>query len=406
MVAEKNAHQNKISKRELKTKKRIVFAALFFSLFVLISCNGEELETEPDYPVVETLTVVGQPFRDWIMTIGRIEAISDALLRAEMPGTVIQMAEEGQQVEAGDVIMQTDPEQAEAVLRQAQAAIEETETSIDQIEDEIERMEPLAADTIVSPLEMNQLRSQRSQLEANLQQAQAAVREAEQAYEQTYLRAPFDGLIEERWVRTGEQISTGQEVARIIGPSMLEATAGISERFSGDIQQGSEAIVQLHSYGIEDIESTVRVVGTAINPENRTFPIRISIDDPDNVIKADMIARIRVARETLENALVVPPAVVQRDQHGESLLVVSETNDTLAIVERRRVLTGPRSEEGVVIEEGILEGEEIIVTGLTEAVAEDTVRIERRYSNIEEYRSIIEEEMQEARPETPEVQQP
>ena len=368
---------------------------------LLVSCNDEnvEEEEETDYPVVETLVVREAPFQEWIMTTGTVEAESDALLRAELAGTVIQMAREGDRVETGDVIMRTDQDQAEAGLRQARAAVEEAETMLAQTEDELQRVEPLGTDTIVSPLELNQLRAQHRQSQASLQQAQAQLREAQQMFDQTELRSPFDGVIEERWVRDGEQVSAGQDIVRIIGTAGLEVTAGVPGRFAGDIQPGAQAIIQLHAYGIGERSAIVDVVGAAIDPQSGTFPIRIGIDDPNGTVKADMIARIRVVRQTIDEALVVPPTAVQRDQEGESVLV-AEFSDTLAWVERREVVTGPRSEEGIVIMRGVQAGEDIVITGISGTVDGDTVRIGQRYEDIDVYRSAVEEEIMDSQSET------
>jgi len=368
---------------------------LLLSTLLLFSCEDEPPETDPDYAVVETLTVRETLFKEWIATTGTIEALNDAVLRAEIPGTVVQIKLEGEQVNQGDIVMQTDPGQAEAGVTQARAAVEEAETTLTQIEDEIERIEPLARDTIVSPLELSQLQSQRNQLSANVQQALAVLQEAEDALDQTRLTAPFDGIVEQRWVRIGEQITTGQEVVRIVGDGLLEAVAGLPERFSGDIQAGDEAVIGLDAYGIREIYETVSVVGSAIDPMNRTFQVRVALDDPENAIKSDMIASMRILRHTLEEALVVPPGAVQRDEAGESLLVAIP-EDTLAVVDRRNVLTGPRSEDGIVIEDGLQAGEEIIITGLTEAVSGDTVRIVRRFEDIDDYRTTLEEEIEAA----------
>jgi membrane fusion protein, multidrug efflux system len=368
--------------------------ALLLSLFVLVlaGCRTDDEEEERDYPVVETLVVEPVPFDEWISTTGTIEARDDALLTAEGGGTVIRVANEGQAVRRGQIVMQIEPGQAAAAVQQAEAAVAEARAAATQTEEEVRRVEPLARDTIISPLEFEQLRAQRTQAMASLRQAQAAEREAREALEQTRLRAPFDGVVEERWVRTGEQVGAGQEVMRIVGRGILEVYAGIPERFAGDIRRGAGAVIELNAYGLGERTGTVDFVGNAIDPQSRTFPVRIRISDATGDIKADMIVRVRVVRRSLPAALAVPPASVRRDERGEAVLV-AEGFDSLRVVRSRRVVVGPRSEDGVVIEGGLESGEEILISGMDQAVDGDSVVVTRRYLGIGDYRRTIDAEM-------------
>lgn len=377
-------------------RARLALASMALALLVLFAsgCPSEEPE-EPEPPAVEVMTTGLIPFEEWIETFGTVEAPEDAMLSAQVSGTLMSVADEGQAVRRGQIVAQLDPGQAVAAVQQAQAAVAEARVAVDQADDEIRRVEPLARDTIISPLEFDQLRAQRAQAQATLQQAQAAQREAQERLEQTRLRAPFDGVVEDQIMRTGEQVSAGMEVIRIVSPGPMEVTAGIPERFAGDIRVGSDAIVRLHAYGIPDRRGTVRFVGQAIDPQNRTFRIRIDLPAGEPGIKADMIARVRVVRRTLPSALVLPLGAVQRDERGESVLLASG-EDTLRQVERQPVEVGPRSEDGVVIEEGLRVGQDVIVAGTEQVVEGDTVRVTRWYSDIIDYRRSVADEMRAA----------
>jgi membrane fusion protein, multidrug efflux system len=356
------------------------------ALLLATGCGREEEPADPAYPQVETVVVRPTLFEEWIETTGTVEARSDAILTAEVGATVVSIASEGQRVASGQVVAQLDAGQTAAAVQQAAAAAAEARAGVLQADESFARQQPLVADTIISPLEFDQVRAQRTQARAQLEQALAVQREAEQRLEQTRLRAPFAGVVERRWVRAGEQVTPGQEVVRIVGPGAMEVVAGIPERFAGEIERGSPALVRLQAYGLGELASSVGFVGNAIHPQNRTFPIRIDLADGSGQVKADMIARVRVRRRALEGALVLPREAFLRGDPEDALLVV-EPLDTLGLVRRRAVAVGPGSEQGVVVESGLRPGDEVVVLGQDEVVASDTVRVVRRYPGIEAYRA-------------------
>jgi membrane fusion protein, multidrug efflux system len=361
-------------------------AALLVVVLVLVLTRDEEEAPAPERPEVESLVVRPVEFEEWIETTGTVEALSDALLTAEAAGTVVNIAEPGDVVAAGQVVARLDAGQQAAAVAQAAAAVADARAAADQAEQAYQRQLPLVADTIISPLEFEQVGAQRRQARAALVQALAAQREAEELLEQTLLHAPFAGTVEQRWVRAGEQVAMGQEVIRIVGPGQRRVTAGIPERFAGDVREGATAMVRLHAYGLGDFASSLSFVGNAVDPQSRTFPVRVDFADPGGVVKADMIARVRVVRRVVPHALVLPRNAVQQDE-GERSVLVLQPLDSLALVHRQPVAIGPTGEQGVVVETGLEPGAEVVVLGQDQVVAGDTVRVVRRYPHLDAYRA-------------------
>jgi len=363
----------------------LVLAALALTV---LRPGDEPADDDPEYAEVETLIVDPIDFEDWIETTGAVEARADAVLTAEVGGTVIAVAEEGSAVQAGEVVARLDAGQAEAAVVQARAAVSEARANVQQTEQAFARQAPLVDDTIISPLEFDQVRAQRSQARAQLAQTLAAQREAEEVLERTRLRSPFAGVVEQRWVRSGEQVAAGQEVIRVVGPGLMEIAAGLPERFAGDIVEGTPAVIDFNAYGLGTVRRRVDFVGNAVDPQSRTFPIRIDLTDADARIKGEMIARVRVVRRVVPGALVVPREAILRDEREQSIMVL-EPLDSLGFVRRRTIRAGASSEQGVVIEAGLRAGEQVVILGQTEVVGQDTVRVVRRFRGLEAYRAEI-----------------
>jgi membrane fusion protein, multidrug efflux system len=370
-------------------------ALLLALMGMLAGCRGgPDDDGEPERQPVETLVVRPGAFVEWIETTGTVEAPQDATLSAEAGGTVVGMVAEGRRVQRGQVVAQLDPGLAEAGVRQAEAAVADARALVTQTDDAFARQQPLLRDSIISPLEFEQVRAQRQQARAALQQAVAALQESRERLEQSRLRAPFAGVVERHEVRVGEQVTAGQEVVRVVGPGPVEVVAGLPERFAGDVAPGTRAMVDLNAYGLGRRDATIRFVGATVDPQSRTFTVRLPLADRSGgAIKADMIAQLRVVRRTLDGVLVLPLEAVLRDERGESVLLAEAAaapgGGTVYVVRRRAVELGARSEQGVIIAQGLVAGDEVVVLGQDEVAAGDTVRVATRHPGTEAFRAAV-----------------
>jgi membrane fusion protein, multidrug efflux system len=344
------------------------------ALLLAAGCGGEAEPEAPELPVVETRVVQATSFEARLTTTGTVELPADATLSAETGGTVVAVAGEGDRVAAGQVVARLDGRAEQAAVASAEAAVLEARALAEQTEEALRRQTPLARDTIISPLELDRIRTERAQARARLLQAQAQLGEARDRLEQTRLRAPFAGIVEGVFVRQGEQVTPGVEVLRLMRPDRAELVAGVPERFAGQVTEGSRATVDLQAYGMGVREATVTFAGTAVDPRSRTFPVRLEVPGPTAALKADMVARVQLTWLTVDGVIALPVGLVERDERGEAVLVV-EAADGAWVARRRAVVTGPTSDGMVLVEWGLVPGDEVVVTGRDEVAEGQPVRV-------------------------------
>src|SRR5690606_5815600 len=135
--------------------------------------------------------------------------------------------------------------------------------------DNLKRQEPLYRDSVISALEFENVRAGHNQAQAQLSQAKAALAQAQQQLRNTSVTAPFSGVVEERLVEKGEQVMPGTPVVRIVNTNLVKITAGVPERYAGDIEIGTPVQVDLASAGIGKRNGRVSFVGSAIDPQSR-----------------------------------------------------------------------------------------------------------------------------------------
>ncbi len=345
---------------------RPFFGFALAAALVLMGCSGADTasETAPAARTirVETMTVQPTAFEDVIEITGTITATDDAILSARTAGTITMVRALGTRVPAGGLVAQIDPLLAQAAATQAEALVAQAEAQFNLARDNFRRQEGLYRDSIISAIEFETIRAQQATSQAGLAQARAALAQAQQQLANTRVLAPFAGTVEEQLAERGETAAPGTPIVRIVSTGRVKVTAGVPERYAGDIAVGDAVEVRLDAYGGETRTGRVTFVGSAVDPASRTFPVEVELNNAEGRLKPAMVATVLVQRDRIENALVVPRAALQRDEDGQSLYVAVRT-DSAVVAARRRVEVGPGYGADVVITKGLAAGDEVVVVG-------------------------------------------
>jgi len=302
----------------------------------------------PQASQVETLVLQPTSFTDIIEVTGSIEALDDATLSAQTAGTVTMLADRGARIAEGKPVARIDADQAQAALEQARARYELAQ-------DRFERQQPLYRDSIISALEFEQVRSERNQAKAALQQAKKRL-------SNTRVDAPFTGTVEERFVEAGEQVAPSVQVARLVNTRRVRVTAGLPERYANDVQEGRPIQIDARQYGAGVRTAEVTFAGNTIDPNSRTFPIEATVPNREGILKPEMSVTLRVTRTTMDDAIVIPRTAVVRDETGTHAYIV-ERSDTTAVARNRDLTLGPSTGGQIVVESGLAADDELITVG-------------------------------------------
>jgi len=316
---------------------------------------------------VETLEMSPSAFEDVVTMTGTVEALNDATLSAQASGTITELKDLGDRVPEGGIVAQIDP-------REERASLEQLRAQFNLAKNQLERQRPLYKDSIISPIEFEQI-------QAEYNRTKAALEEAKQRVDKTRVTTPFSGTVEERFVERGEQVSPGTRVARVVGTERVRVRAGVPERYANDIRRGTSVVLDFRRYGGDVRESTVTFAGQAISPETRTFPIEVELENDNGRLKPEMVASVRVTREELDDALVIPRTAVVRDELGTHLFLASPL-DSVHVVEKRDIVLGPSYGEKAVVQSGLNSGESVVVVGQNNVAPGDTVNVTKSYKTL------------------------
>ena len=136
--------------------------------------------------------------------------------------------------------------------------------------------------------------------------AQKAVAQIKAQLSKTVIRAPFTGTIDEVFVEKGQVVSpSAQGLMRIVNLANMYVATTVPESYIGKLKMGDLVDVYLTSLG-KTYKGKVRQVGNFINPNNRSFGIEVSLPNPDNLLRPNQVAKLKLTDSTNKNANEVP----------------------------------------------------------------------------------------------------
>ncbi len=311
---------------------------------------------------VEVATLEPTEFTAYVRILGEVEAMNDITISAEESGVIERFyIEKGEPVRKGQPIAKID----DRVLR---AQVEEADAAARLAAWRFDRQKQLWEEEQIG----SELAYQEAKHAAQLQAAR--LKNLQARLDRTVLAAPITGIFDQRYVDAGERVDPGTQVARFVEVDRLKVVGGVPERFAPEVQRGDRAVITFDVLPDSSFEGDIGYVGSAIDTRNRTFPIEIVMDNPDQLLKPQMIAGVEIATERLEEALVVPQTSVLRTEDGYQVFIVVEEDGDL-FARPRGVTLGPSYADLTVLESGIEAGERVIVRGQQLVEAGDRVRV-------------------------------
>ena len=179
--------------------------------------------------------------------------------------------------------------------------------------------------------------------------------------EMYYIKAPFDGIVDEIFPKIGEIASPMSPMIRLINVDKVYIKADVSERYLNKIAVGDTAIIEIPSLNYS-IKSSINRIGSFINPNNRSFKVRFDFSNNNNGLKPNLLAKIKIKDYGKNKAIVVPTKVIQESPNGDEFVyTISVEGD--GIVQKKMVKTGMAYEGKVEVLEGLVKDEVIITEG-------------------------------------------
>ena len=302
-------------------------------------------------------------FEHNIKVQANIKTRQNVLMYPEFAGRLIKLyVAEGQSVKKGALLAIIDDAGIQDQLEQMQLQLELAKTTF-------ERTQRLWEQQIGS--EMMFLEAQ-----TRYKAAQKQVDQMRQQLAKTKIYAPFNGIIDEIPARLGSNLAPGvTPILRIVNLKSMYAEADVPETYLTNIIKGSKATVTIPVVN-QTQTTTIQQTGNFITPSNRTFRVEAALENPENLIKPNLNARLSVVDYTNPKALMVPLRVIRENASGSTyVFVLSQPEpDNGYTTEKRIVELGKSKQELIEVLTGLSPGDLIVDEGVSTLVEDQKVK--------------------------------
>ena len=329
-------------------KQRDEIASQITALEKAVAKEGGDMVTQKS-AVVMVEAITPKTFTHYLEIQGKIDSDQNVKISPKSGGVVQGVfVERGQVVTKGTLLAQIDASTTLSAIGEVKKALE-LSTEI------FAKQQRLWDSKIGTEVQYLQSKNQKESLEKKL------ITLNEQ-YELSRIRAPFNGSIDEIFVRIGEATSPGFPAFRIVSNSNLKAVAEVPESYINSVKKGNEVLLFLPD-SKKEIVTKIQTAANVIDPINRTFKVEMALGADSKSLKTNMIAYVNIKDYKKENAITVPINIIQRTEKGNFVYVVE--GKTAKMIP---VTLGLSYQSEIEVLSGVTAGDKVITTGYQDVV--------------------------------------
>lgn len=333
---------------------------LLASVFVL-GCRNAPASTNdagvapPVSVQTEDVTEIEVP--TYLRISGNVRGFRETDLAANAAGRVVSTSvERGAVVTVGQELAKLDVRAAALTASEASAMAASARAQEAQARIDCERNEKLRATGAISQAEYDRIAMTCRTMPLNAEAATARARLAAQNVGDGIIRAPFAGVVTERFVEVGQYVRHDSRVVTLVSTDPLRLEIAVPEAKSAEVKEGAEVAFRVSAYPDEVFRGKLRFVSGAVRPTTRDLVAEALVDNPDGKLKPGMFADVELAVGTRKAPSVPKAAIIHRDGKAHAFFV---TNGRL---EERILSLGPERDDRVAVFKGATLGEKVAVT--------------------------------------------
>lgn len=345
---------------------RVAFAGLLSVLLLTptLACKktqagGEAQLTSANAEVavqVKTVPAAERPMPEHLVLTGTLRASQESQVAADAAGKVTAtFVERGQLVKRGDTLAILDARGASISASAASAQSQLAKVQLEQAQRECERVKALKDTGAISQAEYDRVTAQCQSTQWSVAAAQAQQQSAQKIVGDAVIRAPFTGVIGERFVNVGQYVMPSTQVATLYTPDPLRLELTVPEANIGGLRVDQEVEFTVSAYGDQKFKGTVKFISPNVRPTTRDLVIEAICPNPDLKLKPGMFA-VALLETAEKTSLVVPStSLVTQNDVARVFIVVDHR------VEERIVQVGSERDGNATILAGLKLGENVVV---------------------------------------------
>ena len=361
---------------QLTRRQWIVAVAALAAVAALLIWLLRPQTQQPVYPIVAVEPVTTDNVNIYGEYVGRIRAQQFVEVHARVEGYLEQMLfAEGTHVNKGQTLFVIDPKLYRARANRARAQLNKARAQALKAERDLNRIRPLYEQNAASQLDLDNAIAAYESAAADVKVSEADLTQAEMTLGYTTVRSPISGYISERSADIGTLVGPGGQslLATVVKSDTVRVDFSMTaldylRSKARNVNLGHKdstrkwdpyITVTLADDSQYPFRGLVDFADPQVDPRTGTFSVRAEMPNPEHVLLPGQFTKVKLLLDVRENAVVVPSKALVIEKGGAYLSVVRPDS----IVEKRFVETGPELGNSIVIERGLVQGEDIVTEG-------------------------------------------
>lgn len=362
-----------------------------FILIFNLSCSEDKADRLLP-PLVTVYEIKPQEIPIFQEFIGQVYGIKDIAIRARVEGYLENIHfQEGSVVQKGQMLYSIESQPFEEAVAATMSKLAEAKTMLAKAESDLNRIRPLAAENAVSQSDLDGAVAAYEAAQASVEAAEANLRASRINLSYTRVKSPITGIIGRTHARVGDFV--GREPNPVILNTVSQVDTVRVQFFITENQYLAVARQSLDNLenlrqNTSDRDTNLELVladgslykfkgafdfiDRGIDPTTGAILIQASFPNPDGLIRPGQFAQIRIPMRDTGKTMLVPQRSVMELQGKYQVYVVDDSNK----VDLREVVRGPRYYNFWIIEDGLIDGEQVIYEGLQKVRPGITVKTE------------------------------
>ena len=306
--------------------------------------DGKPVEKKAPAVPVEVARVTKQVISASYSGTASLEAPAEAQVVAKSSGVVLQvLVEEGDQVQAGQVLARIDPDRARLEMERSRATVRK-------LENNFRRAQELLASKLVSAESVEQIRF-------DLESAKASYDLAQLELSHTNIVAPISGVVAQRMVKVGNLVALNAPAFRVVDISQLEGVLNVPERELATLRPGMPLRMVVDAVPGQVFEGKVDRISPVVDSGSGTFRVVCAFEG-GGTLRPGMFGRIEVVYDERVDALTMPRVALLEDE-GEPAVFVVRENKAVRVPVELGYVNGELAE----VRSGLVEGDDVVTAG-------------------------------------------
>ena len=365
-------NQSRMTNKILKGSRLFLLPSL---LMLLISGCGENVETsvanekEPvSVKFVNVSQVESLPPRGEVEYVGVLLAYRKVKVASELGGTIEKLYfEKGDTVKSGQILAEVSTTSLRLEVRRAGATLQEAKAALSEANSNYRRIKELHDINAVADSEFDNAKRAADMAGANMEKAGAALALAEDQLKKSRLHAPINGIIAFRDVEDREVIPQGTTLTQIVNLEKLKITLSVGEKDIHILNRHKDFSFTIEAIPEEEFPCQVFFISPTADPATRSFPVEMLVTEPDRRMADGMTVKIKMPLINEKKTIKIPSTWLSEENGKIGLYVINRDKAEFTEVklgayydQRVEILSGLKDQQLVVTNpSGLTDGDKV-----------------------------------------------